>query len=90
MRDTQVQVMERTVEKTVEIFQVCTTDMKGQNLEFVVTVETDLKGQDLEVVVTGETDLGAREEVAGRVLWWREESGAPAVMSRNKETDGRE
>ena len=46
-------------------------------------------------MATGETDLEAREEIAGRVLstwkdirkwerlvWWKEESGAPAVVSR--------
>ena len=55
-----MQVVERTVEKTVEILQVHTTHR--------ATGETDLKGQKSEVVATGETDLEAREEIAGRVL----------------------
>ena len=65
---------------------------------------SDLKDQKSEVVAIGETHPEAHEKIAGRVLsvwkdlrkrerlwWWKEKSGAPAVVMRQiPRLDGRE
>ena len=50
----------------------------------MATGETDLMGQSSEIVAAGETDLEAREDPRKwkRSLWWREQSGAPAIVLR--------